>query len=79
MQQVAAALNMKFVYGFIPKEMTLEKMVEAQARELAKQIVGRTSTNMELEDQQNSRKRLERAIEERTEILKNEMPRILWD
>ena len=79
LQKVAAALDMKFVYGFIPKEKTLDKMVQARAEELARLIVERTSTNMELEDQKNSRKRIDRAIKEKTEILKNETPKILWD
>jgi predicted DNA-binding mobile mystery protein A len=31
LKQVAFALNMRFVYGFIPKEKTLEKMIESRA------------------------------------------------
>jgi hypothetical protein len=34
---------------------------------------------MELEDQANSKKRIETAIKERTVAIQNEMPKILWD
>ena len=79
LKQVAMALDMKFVYGFIPNDKSLEKMVEKRATELAKKIVLRTSTQMYLENQKVSDDRLKKAIKEKAEELKNEMPRILWD
>jgi len=79
LKQVASALNMKFVYGFIPKEKTLEKMIKARAEKLARIIVERTSVQMGLEDQRASQERLEKAIKEKTEELENEIPKILWD
>jgi len=39
LKHAAAALDMKLAYGFIPKEKTLEKMIEARALQLARQIV----------------------------------------
>ncbi len=79
LRQVASALNMKFVYGFIPEEKTLEKMIEARAERLARIIVERTSVQMGLEEQKTSPERIEKAIKEKTEELKNEMPKMLWD
>jgi len=79
LKQVAAALDMKFVYGFIPNDKTLEKMIEKRAAELARNIVLRTSTQMNLEDQKISDERLNKAVKEKTEKLKNEIPKILWD
>jgi len=79
LKQVAYALNMRFVYGFIPAEKTLEKMIEKRAGELAREIVHRTSIQMGLEDQLNSPERIEKAIKEKTEELKNTMPKLLWD
>ncbi|MCF8378810.1 MAG: mobile mystery protein A [Bacteroidales bacterium] len=79
LKQVAHSLNMKFVYGFIPMEKTLEKMIEKRAEELAREIVQRTSVQMGLEDQLNTPERIEKAIKEKTEELKNDMPKILWD
>jgi hypothetical protein len=34
---------------------------------------------MKLEDQGNTNKRIEKAIRERAEEFKNEMPKVLWD
>ncbi len=79
LKQVASALDMKFVYGFIPKEKTLEKMIEVRAQMLARQIVERTSIHMGLEDQSNTQERLNKAIKDKSEELIKEMPRILWD
>jgi predicted DNA-binding mobile mystery protein A len=79
LRQVAAALNMKFVYGFIPSEKTLEGMIEKKATELAKSIVERTSIQMGLEDQTISVERINNAIKEKAAELKSEMPKILWD
>lgn len=70
---------MKLVYGFIPKDGSLEKMVEQQAAELAKKIVLRTSTTMKLEDQENSSQRIKEAIADMTDELKRAMPKSLWD
>ena len=79
LKQVASALDMKFVYGFIPNDKTLEKMIEKRATELARNIVLRTSTQMNLEDQKISDERINKAIKEKTEEIKNEIPKIIWD
>jgi len=79
LQQVAVALDMNFVYGFIPKDYTLEKMIEKKANELATHIVQRTSINMSLEDQKNSDERINRAIKDKTEEIINELPKYIWD
>ena len=79
LQQVAVALDMNFVYGFIPKGYTLEKMIEKKANALAMHIVQRTSINMSLEDQKNSDERINRAIKDKTEEIKNEVPKYIWD
>lgn len=77
--EAANALDMKLVYGFIPKDGSLEALIERKATELARQIVLRTSASMKLEDQQNSEERLNKAIEERAYEIKKELPRLLWD
>ena len=79
LKKFANAMNMKFVYGFIPNEESLDKMIENRAYEIAKEIVGRTSVNMNLEDQKNSESRLKKAVKERAEEIKRDMPRYLWD
>lgn len=79
LKDAAQALDMEFVYGFVPKDGELEKLIERKARELATQIVLRTSNTMKLEDQENTKTRIEQAIQERTAEIANDMPRILWD
>jgi predicted DNA-binding mobile mystery protein A len=79
LRETANALDMRLVYGFVPKDGTIDALIERKARELAIQIVSRTSTTMKLEDQENSEERLKKAIDERTAIIKNELPRILWN
>lgn len=79
LNEFAKALEMKFVYGFAPIDGSLEQLIERKANDLATQIVLRTSNTMKLEDQENSSLRLKKAIEERAQELKYELPKSLWD
>lgn len=79
LRQVGQALNMKLVYGFIPKNKTIEKMIEERTYEMAKEIVLRTSASMRLEDQENREERILAAINEKALELKQKMPKYLWD
>ncbi len=79
LMEVGEALNLKLVYGFIPLDGSVEKMIEKRALALAEKIVMKTSHNMALEDQKNSPERLKRAIIERAEKIKEELPKYLWD
>lgn len=79
LREIANTLDMELVYAFVPKDGTLEALISRKAKELATRIVLRTSNSMKLEDQENSEKRIQKAIEERAESIKNEMPKILWD
>jgi len=79
LRETARALDMELVYGFVPKDGSLEALIDRKARELATKIVSRTSNTMKLEDQENSEKRILIAIEDRTNILKQQMPKVLWD
>lgn len=79
LRQFGQALNLKLVYGFIPSEGSLEKIIEQRAWELAKEIVNRTSTSMKLEDQENKPDRVKKAINEKADEIKFQMPKYLWD
>jgi predicted DNA-binding mobile mystery protein A len=79
LKEIARALDMQLVYGFVPNDGSLDALIEKRATELATKIVVRTSNTMKLEDQGNTNKRIEKAIKERAEEIKNEMPKILWD
>lgn len=79
LRETANALDMKLVYGFIPKDGSLEKMIDRKAHDIAAKIVGRTSVTMNLEGQGNSEERLKAAIEELAYEIKTQMPKQLWD
>lgn len=79
LEDAARAVEMKLVYGFVPIEGSIEKMIEKKARKLATEIVMRTSGSMKLEGQENSPERIRKAIEERTKEIMEEMPKKLWD
>ena len=79
LREAARALDMQLVYGFVPNDGSLELLIERKAKELATQIVMRTNNTMKLEDQENTKQRIEKAIQERTTIIKTEMPKTLWE
>lgn len=79
MEDAGRAMGMKFIYGFVPLEASVEKLIESKAKRLATEIVMRTSGTMKLENQENSPERIKKAIEERTKEIMEEMPKILWD
>ena len=79
LREVANALDMHLVYGFVAKDGSVDQLIDRKARALATQIISRTSTTMRLEDQENNPNRLERAIQERMILIKNELPKSLWD
>lgn len=79
LEDVARALDMKLVYGFIAKDGSLEALIDRKANELATRIVKRTSNSMKLEDQENTEQRIKKAIAERSDELRRELPKILWD
>lgn len=79
LREIARAMDMQLVYGFVPNDGSLDALIEKRATELATQIVMRTANTMKLEDQANSNKRIKKAIEERAASIKHEMPKILWD
>ena len=79
MKEIGAVLNMQFVYGFVPKDGSIENLVNHKAEELAKKIVLRTSQNMKLENQGNTDDQIKRAIGDLADELKREMNKSLWD
>ncbi len=76
-QQMAAAMNCRFVYAVIP-EQNVENVMAQRAHEKAKQLVRQASVHMALEDQVISAERLN---EEVAGIVKEllDKPSNLWD
>jgi predicted DNA-binding mobile mystery protein A len=79
LRDVANAMDMQLVYGFVSKHQSLEQMIEKRAKEIATDVVMRTNNSMTLEEQQNSKERIEKAIAHKTNEIKSEMPKYLWD
>jgi predicted DNA-binding mobile mystery protein A len=79
LRETAQALDMQLVYGFVPKDGSLEALLESKALKLATSIVLRTSNSMKLEDQENTPSRIKDSIEELTQEIKKEMSKKLWD
>ncbi len=79
LKEVAAALDMQLVYGFVPQAESLEKMIEHRALELAQEIVMKTSHTMHLENQEIDKTAIDNAIRKRAEKIKNELPKSLWN
>jgi len=77
--EVGEALDLRFVYGFLPKHGSIEKMIEERALHVAQDVVMRTSHTMKLEDQENTEERLQKAIKDRAAAIQREMPKYLWD
>lgn len=79
MKEVANAMELQFVYGFIPKDGSIENLVDKKANELAQRIVLRTNQNMKLEDQGIENEKIKKSIQELAIEIKREMRRSLWD
>ncbi|TLP71096.1 mobile mystery protein A [Maribacter sp. ACAM166] len=79
LKDVGNALNMKFIYGFIPKDGTIESLVNLKAEKLARKIVLRTNQNMKLEDQGIGDEKIDKTIKELASEIKREMKKSLWD
>ena len=79
LKDVGNALNMKFVYGYIPKDGTIESLVNLKAENLARKIVLRTNQNMKLEDQGIGDEKIAKTIKELANEIKREMKKSLWD
>jgi predicted DNA-binding mobile mystery protein A len=79
LKDVGNALNMKFIYGFIPKDGTIDNLVNLKAEKLARKIVLRTNQNMKLEDQGIGDEKMAKTIKELANEIKGEMKKSLWD
>ncbi len=79
LREVGQALEMQFVYGFIPKEGTIDNLIQSKAEKLARKIVSRTNQNMKLEDQGIGDEKIESSIKDLAEEIKREMRKSLWE
>lgn len=78
LRKVAEGLNMKFVYGFVPKD-SLEMMVREQARKIAQERMSKTSHTMLLEAQELSNEEKARMFDDLVQKVLIEQPKDFWD
>ncbi len=79
LKEVGDVLDLKLVYGFIPKDGSIDNLINTQAVKLARKIVLRTNQNMKLEDQGISDKKINDSIIDLANEIKREMRKSLWD
>ena len=70
---------MKLVYGFVPKDGSIDKLITLKAEKLARKIELRTKPTMKLEDQALSDNKINKSIKDLTDEIKREMNKSLWD
>ena len=79
LKEVGEALDLKLVYGFVPKDGTIDNLISAKAEKLARKIVLRTHQNMRLEDQGIGDKKITESIRDLANEIKREVRKSLWD
>lgn len=79
LKEIGKVLDLKFVYGFIPNNGSIDKLIDVKAKKLAQKIVLRTNQNMKLENQGISDKKINQSIIDLAVEIKREMRRSLWD
>jgi predicted DNA-binding mobile mystery protein A len=79
LKEVGNALEMKFVYGFVPMDGSIDSLIDRKARILAEKIILRTNHNMMLEDQEIEKGNLKNAIEDLSREIKLGLKKTLWD
>jgi predicted DNA-binding mobile mystery protein A len=79
LKDVANAMDLKFVYALVPKNGTINDLIEIKAKELAQKIVLRTNQNMKLEDQGIGDDKISKTIKDLANEIKRELKKSLWD
>jgi predicted DNA-binding mobile mystery protein A len=79
LKEVATALELKLVYALVPKDGTIDDLIQVKAEKLARKIVLRTNQNMKLEDQGIGDEKLKDTINDLANEIKREVRKSLWD
>lgn len=78
MKKVSEALDMRFVYGFIPNQ-SLEQMVHDQALKVALKRMDKLNHTMRLEEQELSGEEKAEALNDLIQKILIEQPKDFWD
>lgn len=79
LKDVANAMDLKLVYALVPKDGTINDLIQKKAEKLAQKIVLRTNQNMKLEAQGIGDEKIAETVKELADELKREMKKSLWD
>ncbi len=79
LKDAANAMDLKLVYALVPKNGTIDDLIQSKAEKLAQKIVLRTNQNMKLEDQGIGDEKIAKTINELAQEIKREMRKSLWD
>ncbi|MCK4609090.1 MAG: mobile mystery protein A [Gammaproteobacteria bacterium] len=77
LEKAAEAMNCKLIYGLVPN-LSLQNILEEQARKIAKQQLARVSHSMGLEDQSISTDKQQQQYNELVKELLDSRPKKLW-
>ena len=79
LQRTANAMDCELVYMILPKNKSLDRVLELRARRAAEKIIANVSHSMKLEDQEVSRQEKEVQIGSLAQELKEALDPRLWD
>lgn len=79
LKDVGQGLDMKFVYGFVPIDGSIENLISLKSEELARKIVMRTNQNMKLEDQGIGDEKINKTIKDLAKEIHREVRKSIWD
>lgn len=79
LKDVGQALDLKFVYGFVPNDRSIDNLISIKADKLARKIVIKTNQNMKLEDQGIGDEKINKTIEDLAKEIKREVRKSIWD
>jgi len=79
LKDVGEALDMKFVYGFVPNDGSIDDLINIKSEKLARKIVMRTNQNMKLENQGIGDEKINKTIKDLAKEIKREVRKSIWD
>jgi len=79
LKDVANAMDLKLVYALVPKNGTIDELIQTRAEKLAQKIVLRTNQNMKLEDQGIGDEKIANTIKDLADEIKRDVRKSLWD
>ncbi|MDR6193320.1 mobile mystery protein A [Siphonobacter sp. SORGH_AS_0500] len=78
LKKIAEGLNLRFVYGFVPKD-SFEQVVKEQAQKIAKKRMDRVNHTMRLEEQELSVEEKAKAFDDLVQKILLEDAKDFWD